>query len=108
MQSSFSKAVTQNRLAPAGSPRIEPKSVAEGQDLTYVATFEVLPEVTLKPTASLSVERVSAEVTDADIDAMVERLRKQQMKYGEEVRPAANGDKVTVDFQGSIDGTPFA
>jgi len=108
MQSSFSEAVTQNQLAPAGSPRIEPKSVAEGQDLTYVATFEVLPEVTLKPTASLSVERVSAEVTDADVDAMVERLRKQQMKYQEVMRPAANGDKVSVDFQGSIDGTPFA
>jgi trigger factor len=108
MQSSFSEAVTQNQLAPAGSPRIEPKSVAEGQDLTYVATFEVLPEVNLKPTASLRVERVSAEVTDADVDAMVERLRKQQMKYNEVMRPAANGDKVTVDFQGSIDGTPFA
>ncbi|MGA2342894.1 MAG: trigger factor [Steroidobacteraceae bacterium] len=108
MQSSFSEAVTQNQLAPAGSPRIEPKSVAEGQDLTYVATFEVLPEVNLKPTASLRVERVSAEVTDADVDAMVERLRKQQMKYNEVMRPAANGDKVTVDFQGTIDGTPFA
>ena len=108
MQSSFSEAVTQNQLAPAGSPHIEPKSVAEGQDLTYVATFEVLPEVALKPIASLSVERVSADVTDADVDAMVERLRKQQMKYHEGARPAANGDKVTVDFQGSIDGMPFA
>jgi trigger factor len=108
MQSSFSEAVTQNHLAPAGSPRIEPKSVAEGEDLTYVATFEVLPEVTLRPTASLSVERVSAEVTATDVDAMVERLRKQQMKYNEVMRPAANADKVSVDFQGSIDGTPFA
>ncbi len=108
MQSSFSEAVTQNHLAPAGSPRIEPKSMAEGEDLTYVATFEVLPEVTLRPTASLSVERVSAEVTDADVDAMVERLRKQQMKYNEVMRPAAHADKVSVDFQGSIDGTPFA
>jgi trigger factor len=108
MQSSFSEAVTQNQLAPAGSPHIEPKSVAEGQDLTYVATFEVLPEVALKPIASLSVERVNADVTDEDVDAMVERLRKQQMKYHEGTRPAATGDKVTVDFQGSIDGTPFA
>jgi len=108
MQSSFSEAVTQNQLAPAGSPRIEPKSVAEGQDLTYIATFEVLPEVTLKPTSALHIERVSAEVTEADVDAMVERLRKQQMKYNEIMRPAANADRVTVDFQGSIDGTTFA
>jgi trigger factor len=108
MQSSFSEAVTQSQLAPAGSPRIEPKSVAEGQDLTYVATFEVLPEVALKPIASLSVERVSADVTDADVDAMIERLRKQRMNYHEGARPAKSGDKVIVDFQGSIDGTPFA
>jgi trigger factor len=108
MQTSFSEAVTQNQLSPAGSPRIEPQSVAEGQDLTYVATFEVLPEVTLKPVSSLSLERVNAEVTEADVDAMVERLRKQQMKYPEVSRPAAAGDKVSIDYVGSIDGTPFA
>ncbi len=108
MQSSFSEAVTQNQLAPAGQPRIEPQSVAEGQDLTYVATFEVFPEVALQPVASLDLERVTAEVTDADVDAMIERLRKQQMKYNDVARAAADGDKVTVDFAGHIDGVPFA
>jgi len=108
MQTSFSEAVTQNQLSPAGSPRIEPKSVAEGEDLTYIATFEVLPEVALQPVSTLRIERVSAEVTDADVDAMIERLRKQQMKYHEVLRPAAAGDKVSVDFEGSIDGTAFA
>lgn len=108
MQSSFEEAVTQNRLAPAGSPRIEPKSVGEGQDLTYVATFEVLPEVALKPVGELSVEKVTAEVGEGDVDAMIERLRKQQMRYAAVERAARNGDKVTVDFLGSIDGVPFA
>jgi len=108
LQSSFSEAVTQNQLAPAGSPRIEPQSVAEGQDLTYVATFEVLPEVTLRPFESLEIERITAEVTEPDIDAMIERLRKQQMKYAAVTRAAASGDKVAVNFDGSIDGTPFA
>jgi trigger factor len=108
MQSSFAEAVTQNQLSPAGSPRIEPTSVAEGQDLTYIATFEVFPEVALQPIGSLSIERVSAEVSEADVDAMIERLRKQQTKYGAVARPAADGDKVTVDFAGSIDGTAFA
>lgn len=108
LQSSFSEAVTQNQLAPAGSPRIEPQSVAEGQDLTYVATFEVLPEVTLRPFESLEIERITAEVTEGDIDAMIERLRKQQMKYAAVTRAAASGDKVAVNFDGSIDGTPFA
>src|SRR6202167_3583448 len=108
MQSSFAEAVTQNQLSPAGSPRIEPTSVAEGQDLTYVATFEVFPDVALQPIGSLSIERVTAEVSEADVDAMIERLRKQQTKYGAVARPAADGDKVTVDFVGSIDGNPFA
>ena len=59
LQSSFTEAVTQKQLAPAGSPRIEPKSIGEGQDLTYVATFEVFPEVALQPIDSLEVERVT-------------------------------------------------
>ncbi len=108
LQSSFTEAVTQNQLAPAGSPRFEPQSVAEGQDLTYVATFEVFPEVALRPLESLEIERITAEVTEGDIDAMIERLRKQQMKYTAVTRPAASGDKVAVNFDGSIDGTPFA
>ena len=108
MQSSFSEAVTQNQLAPAGNPRIEPRNVAEGQDLTYVATFEVFPEVALQPIDTLEIERTTAEVGESDIDAMIERLRKQQMKYTPVTRAAATGDKVTVDFEGSIDGVPFA
>jgi trigger factor len=108
LQTSFSEAVTQNQLAPAGNPRIEPQNVAEGQDLTYVATFEVLPEVALRPLDSLEIERITAEVTEGDIDAMIERLRKQQMKYAAVTRAAASGDKVTVNFDGSIDGKTFA
>jgi len=75
LQSSYSEAVTQNQLMPAGSPRIEPQSMDEGQDLKYVATFEVFPEVVLQPIESLQVERVMAEVAESDIDAMIERLR---------------------------------
>jgi trigger factor len=108
LQSSFTEAVTQEQLAPAGNPHIEPKTIGEGQDLTYVATFEVFPEVALQPIDALEVERVSAEVAESDIDAMIERLRKQQMKFTPVTRAAASGDKVTVDFEGSIDGAPFA
>ncbi len=108
LQSSYAEAVTQNQLTPAGSPRIEPQSMDEGQDLKYVATFEVFPELVLQPMESLEVERVTAEVTESDIDAMIERLRKQQMKYSAVSRGAANGDKVTIDFEGAIDGVTFA
>jgi trigger factor len=108
LQSSYAEAVSQKQLTPAGSPRIEPQSMDEGQDLKYVATFEVFPEVVLQPMESLEVDRVTAEVTESDIDAMIERLRKQQMKYSAVSRGAANGDKVTIDFDGSIDGVAFA
>jgi trigger factor len=108
LQSSYAEAVTQNQLAPAGSPRIEPQSMDEGQDLKYVATFEVFPEVVLQPMDSLEVDKVTAQVSESDIDAMIERLRKQQMKYVAVTRAAASGDKVTIDFEGTIDGVPFA
>src|SRR5579883_2389390 len=72
LQSSFTEAVQQNQLAPAGDPRIEPKTIAEGQDLTYVATFEVLPQIELAPLETLEIERTVAEVTEPDVDAMIE------------------------------------
>jgi trigger factor len=108
LQSSFAEAVTEKKLSPAGNPRIEPQSVDEGQDLKYIATFEVFPEVSLKAVESMELDRVSAQVTDADVDAMIERLRKQQMKYSKIERAAAVGDRVSIDFVGTIDGTEFA
>jgi trigger factor len=72
-----------------------------------VATFEVFPEVTLQPLDSLELERITASVTDSDVDAMIERLRKQQLKYTPVERAAASGDKVSIDFLGKIDGVEF-
>jgi trigger factor len=108
LQSSFAEAVTEKKLSPAGNPRIEPQSMDEGQDLKYVATFEVFPEMALQPLDSLELERVTAEVTESDIDAMILRLRKQQMKFSQVTRAAAIGDKVSIDFSGAIDGVEFA
>ncbi len=108
LQSSYAEAVTQKQLSPAGNPRIEPQSMDEGQDLKYVATFEVFPEVALQPMENLELDRLTAEVTESDVDAMIERLRKQQMKYVAANRAAAKGDKITIDFAGTIDGTSFA
>jgi trigger factor len=108
LQSSYAEAVTQKQLTPAGNPRIEPQSMDEGQDLKYVATFEVFPDVALQPMEDLEVDRITAEVTESDIDAMIERLRKQQMKYVAATRAAAKGDKITIDFEGAIDGVSFA
>jgi trigger factor len=108
LQSSYQQAVTQNALAPAGSPRIEPQSMDEGQDLKYVATFEVYPDVVMKPIETMELERITAEVEESDVDAMILRLRQQQMKFVEVERAAALKDKVSIDFEGAIDGVPFA
>src|SRR5258708_16882673 len=75
LQSSYAEAVSQKQLTPAGSPRIEPQSMDEGQDLKYVATFEVFPEVALQPMENLEVDLLAAAVTDRDIDAMIAGLR---------------------------------
>src|ERR1700722_14089390 len=108
LQSSYEQAVTENALSPAGSPRIEPESLDEGQDLKYTATFEVYPEIVIQPIEALEIERVTADVAETDIDAMIEKLREQLTKFVEVARPAALKDKVSVDFEGSIDGVPFA
>jgi trigger factor len=108
LQSSYQQAVSEKALTPAGSPRIEPESLDEGQDLKYTATFEVYPEVIMQPTETLEIERVTADVGEADVDAMIQKLRQQQITYAEATRAAALKDKVTVDFEGSIDGVPFA
>jgi trigger factor len=108
LQSSYEQAVTQNALSPAGSPRIEPQSMDEGQDLKYTATFEVYPEVVIKPIETLEIERVTADVAETDVDAMIAKLREQQTKFVEVTRAAQLKDKLTVDFEGSIDGVPFA
>lgn len=107
MQSTFNEAVVQEKLTPASGPRIEPINLEQGGDLKYRAIFEVLPQIELKGVESLSVERPSATVAVADVDAMIQNLREQRPTYAAVDREARDTDRVTVDFEGSIDGQPF-
>ncbi|MEN9704714.1 MAG: hypothetical protein RLZZ393_593 [Pseudomonadota bacterium] len=105
----YSEAVTKENLRPAGNPRIEPLDLgAEGQDLKFAALFEVMPEVALKPVEDIAIERTVAEITEADVDAMIESMRKQRTEYREVTRASQSGDRVTVDFLGRVDGVAFA
>ncbi|MDY6891617.1 MAG: trigger factor [Pseudomonadota bacterium] len=108
VQESFFAAVEQEKLQPAGGPNIEFKQDQEGEDLQYVATFEVYPEIELQDLAGVELEKETAEITDADIDRMIETLRKQQASWVEVDRAAAEGDQVEIDFEGFIDGEAFA
>ncbi len=107
MRASFSEAVQREKLNPAGGPRIEPIAMAPGSDLKYAAVFEVLPEVRIAPLSELTIDRPKAEVTDADLDAMIETLRKQRPAFNEVSRGVVATDRVTVDFVGKIDGAEF-
>lgn len=106
MQSSFQEAVSGQNLRPAAGPQISPSAAAKG-DFAYAATFEVLPEFELQGFEGIAVERPVAEVSDADIDSMLETLRKQRTVWTPVERPAQTGDRVTVSFEGTIDGVAF-
>ena len=107
IQNTLRDAFTQENLKPASTPSIEPKSFELGQPLEYVATFEVYPEVELAPVADLLVEKLNAEITDKDVDALLETLRKQKTNWTDVDRAAENGDRVTISFKGRVDGELF-
>lgn len=107
MERSFRDALSQEDLRPAGGPRVEPINLEEGQQLEYRATFEVMPEFTPKSITGRRIVRPAAEVTEADVDAMVEKLRQQNVNWTEVDRPAAQGDRVTLSYHGTIDGAEF-
>ena len=107
MRSTFAQAVNERNLKPAGGPRIEPIAVGPESDLKYAATFEVLPEVRVNPPDDLVIERPAVEVTEADVDAMIENMRAQRPLFTEVARPARTTDRVTIDYQARIDGQPF-
>jgi len=107
MQSSFAEAVTQEKLNPAAGPRIEPLSIDPDQDLRYRATFEIFPQIELKGVDGIAVKRPAATVTDADVDAMVQNLREQRPRFDAVERASREGDRVTMDFAGQIDGAAF-
>lgn len=98
MRSTLAEAITQEKLRPAAGPRIEPLATDRGSDLKYAAVFEVLPEVQVKPVEGLALEKPVAKVTDADIEAMVESMRKQRPVFTEVDRPAQDTDRVTLDY----------
>ena len=106
MQKSYSDAITQQNLRPAGSPRIETED-EDGKNFAYVATFEVLPEVELKDLGKIKVEKPEVEIGDADLDEMLTSLRKQRATWDEVERKSKDGDRVIVDFAGTIDGEEF-
>ena len=108
MQSSYREAIQQEKLRPAGAPQIERTDLDAGQDLKYVATFEVYPEIKLADASVFEIETAQAEITAEDVDGMIEKMRRQKMRWRSVGQAAAKDDRVTIDFKGTLDGEPFA
>ena len=106
----FASAANEAQLRVAGTPRVTPKEDAPEGQLAFDATFEIYPEVKLGDLAAIEVDRVSSEVTDAAIDRTVDILRKQRRTFAQRpaVEGAIEGDRVTIDFEGKIDGETFS
>ena len=106
VQKAFEAAVREQNLRVAGYPRIERKE-GETDNLTFSATFEVYPEIKLGDLASTAVERPVTAVGDAEVAKTIEILRRQRTQFDEVQRAAQSGDRVTIDFTGTIDGVEF-
>lgn len=107
MQRNFVDAIIQERINPVGAPNYVPGEYKTGEDFSYAVEFEVYPEVELTGLDTIEVEKPQVEVKDADVDTMLETLRKQQADWKETADAAGADDRVTVDFTGTIDGEAF-
>ncbi len=106
--STYEQALQQENLKPAGEPSIEQTRNRSGEELEYVAVFDVYPEVEIPDLSDLQIERPLAEVAEAEIDQMLDKLRRQRMTWTKVERAAANGDRVEIDFEGTVDGQAFS
>jgi len=107
IRASFSRALDQEKLQPAGGPSIEPLPDDGAEHFSYRAVFEVYPEIKLKPVGSIAIEKPQVEFKESDVDDMLEKLRDQRAEWREVDRKSAIGDRVVVDFVGKIDNEPF-
>ena len=107
VQSSYFEALAHEKLQPAGEPEIKPLDPPPEQGMGYVAVFEVMPEVELQDLTQVAIRRPIAEVSENDLQQMIEKLRKQRTTWNEVDREAVDGDQVTINFKGYIDGEAF-
>ncbi|MEL4015598.1 trigger factor [Dryocola sp. LX212] len=107
MSRNFVDAIIKEKINPAGAPNYIPGEYKLGEDFTYSVEFEVYPEVELQGLEAIEVEKPVVEVTDEDVDTMLDTLRKQQATWKDSDAAATAEDRVTIDFTGSVDGEVF-
>lgn len=107
MRKSFVDAVSQQNLSPVGYPKFSILNDAAKQGLEFSADFEVYPEIKIQPFDALKVQRLTAEIGEADVDRVIENIREQHKEWEEQSRAAASGDQVIINYAGKIDGVAF-
>ena len=107
MQQNFYQAIVQEKINPAGMPSFELTKDQDGEDLEFVAKFEVYPEVEVKGVDDIEIEKTFVEIADEDLDNMLETLQKQHGEWKEVKRKARKDDRMVIDFVGTIDGEEF-
>ena len=107
MQQNFIEAIVQEKINPVGAPTYTPTEYKDGEDYTFTVEFEVYPEVKIKDLDKIEVEKPVSEVVDADVETMIETLRKQQGTWKEVEQSAKEQNRVTLDFVGQVDGEEF-
>jgi trigger factor len=108
VNSSFYEAIAQEKLQPVGQPRIDDIKDTEGQDLEFLAVFEVYPEVELADLSKVSITRPVTDLNDADVAKMIDVLRDQQATFEASDKPAVDGDQLNIDYVGTKGGEEFA
>ncbi|MDC1211335.1 trigger factor [Porticoccaceae bacterium] len=107
VNSSFYEAIAQEKLQPVGQPRIDDLKDSEGQDLEFLAVFEVYPEIDLADLGKVSITRPVTDLNDSDLDKMIEVLRDQQATFEASDKPAVDGDQLNIDYVGTKGGEEF-
>lgn len=107
VQSTFYEAVSKEELRMAGMPTIEPLKTEQGEPLEYKATFEVYPDISIADLSGIEVVETKVEIAEADVDKMIDNLRKQRQTWKAVEREARDGDQVILDFVGRVDGEEF-
>lgn len=107
VESSYQQAIIEQKLRPAGMPEIGLADAEDKEGMAYTATFEVYPEVEVQGLDKIEINKPVVEITDDDLAAMMEKLQKQRMDWETVERAAESGDKVTADYEGTIDGEAF-
>ncbi len=107
VQSSFYEAISQEKVRPAGNPNITEHNDKPGEGVEYTATFEVYPDIAPVSMKDVKIEKTAVDISDADIDEMIETIQKQNKTWVNIEQAAKSGDQITIDYDGLIDGESF-